>query len=662
MVDNTLDITSYLSNFINKHEDINKLLDLLILNSNSTSGSIFNLKKCISYSEINKSTINTALTTSLNNFQSKDVYIENNPSLIKYYKSEEKINNIIIIPITIKNESIGYLSLCNKKIPYTEKDIIPLTPYISLLQLILSKNNIKHKIKNIYSDSSYFSKDLFLANMSHEIRTPLNGIIGYNQLLMKTEINSIQRTYLNSMTHCSIQLMQIINDILDFSKLSSGKMNVRSECFPIKDILDALNDAIMHRIKSKKQKCKYIVDTNVPPYLILDKQKLIQIIVNLVSNANKFSPIGAEIIVNISNCANILKISVTDYGIGIADKDKDKIFNSFVQLQNLHTKTGTGLGLAISKKIVKLLKGEIYFESVLGKGSVFTFTCEHKPYGEYEQIIKRDAKLIKNKYILVVEDNPDNRIVISEILFSWEMKPIMCASAFEGLRMILGNRYNFECALIDICMPVISGIELAAQIKEEKPLFPLIAISSVDDLLDFSNFDDKLTKPLDKIQLFNCIHKIIYSRNGDIYLTNDSETSSNSPSNSPKSSFKKNVKILIAEDILYNQTLLVNILESIGYEDLETVGNGSDAIKLLGASPNTFDIVLLDLRMPNVDGYAVLEYLQTNTDIQPEIVIITASIMEEDRIKCKKYGVKYFINKPIKIEQLTNILLRICLE
>ena len=497
---------------------------------------------------------------------------------------------------------------------------------------------------------------LFIAGISHELRNPLNGLSGNLQLMMHTDLNISQKQYLNSMQNCCVQLIKIVNDILDFSKLSAGTMILSNECFSISSIKNDINDIIGQKLKEKKQKCNYTIAEDIPTYIVLDNQKLIQVIINLISNASKFSNVSTNINVSIIKLTDSkLEISIQDTGFGISKEDIKKLFTKFTQLGIKQGIEGTGLGLIISKKIVELMGGNISVESTLGTGSTFSFIIPYKEVLDYEKEIIKDIKKLKNKTVLVVDDNVDNRILISEMLFDWGMKPVVCSSGIEALRYITGNRYDFTLGLIDICMPEMSGIELAKQIKTEKPIFPLIALSSLESFVDTRNFDYKLDKPINKIQLFNYIFKIISKNDiSSIYLNDsDTESSSSSSTSSLNSLTHKDTSILIAEDFDYNRDLLKNMLLEIGYDNISLACDGQQAINICNSTD--INIILLDLKMPNVDGYGVIEYLKKHKpDIK--IVILTASTMEHDKSLCRDYGLKYFISKPFDFKKLNTVL------
>lgn len=665
-----MDVKDFLCEFVNKTEDTKKLITLFLNRSKCSFGALFWKKNNTTYELIDHLSQEYKDQDDAVKFipckSISTVCISKDMKNPCGYHSPYQVKNIMIIPVTVCNNDIGVICLGNKDITPVEEDIEQLNDLISLTQLIINKCKLIGDYKKIYSDSTYFSKDLFLANMSHEIRTPLNGIIGYNQLLMNTELNKSQKNYLLSVSQCSLQLMQIINDIIDFSKLSSGKMKLNNECFSISEIFSSIENTMRERIRLKKHQCSFVINNDVPVYLIMDKQKLIQIIINLLSNAINYTSTGGNITVTVKNNGNKLQVSVTDNGIGISEQDQCKLFNSFSQIHNSLTKTGTGLGLAISKRLVELLGGKINVKSILGSGSTFYFSAIHQPMDEYEKDLEKNCEILANKTVLVVDDNPDNRIIIGELLFEWKMRPIICASAKEALKLVSGGRYDFELGLIDICMPEITGVDLAEQIKQIRPLFPLIALSSISEFVDVTNFEVKLNKPLNKVQLFNSIHKIIsQNERDDAYLGPvDSPPPKKrlSFTNSPKELFDRQPKILIAEDVLYNQTLLENMLNTLGYIDITTSSDGEETIQKIDLAfedKNPFTILLLDLRMPKMDGYDVINHIRNMGYPLPKIVAVTASVLEEDRKRCKELGVQYFINKPTDMNNLKKVLLRI---
>jgi len=666
----TGDALQYISSFINREESISELLNRYIEISNSKACSIFvqdgieNKHICLEhvgyskYYNLNKS-FKFEPTLPIHK-----IVICNKPYEFPNYKTPYDVETLMIIPITVYKEKLGVVCLVNKEYGYSEEVISSLTPYICITQLILNKQKLIIDLKKVYSDTSSFSKDLFMANMSHEIRTPLNGVIGYNQLLMQTNLTTVQKGYLTSMNQCSIQLMQIINDVLDFSKLSSGNMGLNSEYFKIHEITDSVRDAIGTRLKEKKQKIRFVISEDISEFIISDKQKIIQVLVNLVSNSSKFSDIEGFIEVSFSiHDYDIILVTVKDNGIGISEQNQCKLFNTFMQIEESICKFGTGLGLAICKKLVELLGGEINVTSSIGVGSVFSFTFKFNPYEDFEKIIERDVKLLKNKSILVVDDNVDNRILLSEMLFEWGMNPVMCASPLEALRMVSGDRYKFVVGLIDICMPGTTGVELAKQIKEDRPFFPLIALSSLDSFVSMSHFEKKLDKPVNKVQLFNSIHNVLMKiQSPSTYLGNSDTDCNKHDSNSPSSRYTKSLRIIVAEDIIHNKNLLVTMLENLLYDRIDTAENGKFALSMIIQAyedEDPYDILLLDLRMPVVSGYDTMIALKDFDFPTPKIVIVSASVMDEYKEKCKKLGASYFITKPIQMQQLKDVMLHL---
>lgn len=537
----------------------------------------------------------------------------------------------LIVPLYTNTSINGYLILFSDT--DIDKSVIKrLTRYLYVCEKIVEKYNT--------------DKNSFIANISHEIRTPLNGIVGYSQLLSGTNLDITQKNYVNSISQCSGQLMQIISDVLDYSKLQSGKMKTNNECFSIREVVAAIEETLAYRIREKRITHSYNIDRNIPNYIVGDKNKIVQILVNLVSNSIKFTNSYGKISIGIVyESTDILRFSVTDTGIGIRDEELETVFEEYYQSSSKNTASGTGLGLSICKKLAQLLGGNISCTSKYGQGSVFSFYIKFKPYEmEERRIINRDdTSILKDKYALVVDDNSTNRVILCEMLFEWGMFPIACASPFEALRFILSSRYCFSVALIDICMPITNGIELARQIKEENPYLPLVALSSLDDTchkLEKNDFEEKIYKPVNKVALFDILKRVI------------SDTKITSNLSRPKET--REYRILIAEDVSYNLTLLENMLANLGHTRVSSCEDGKQVIESL--SREKYDILFLDLRMPNVDGFEVIDWIKRNgTDIK--IVPVSASILEEDRERCIKYGITDFLTKPIDLKILKNILL-----
>ena len=637
-----------LENSINKNHSIKTIANIFKEITYSDSCTIF-LKCNTDYKDFsnteNKSIINSNVVIQDLTF-SKDLVT-----------TIEPYNHHIVIPIQNMDNYLGCIHLAKNSNPYNEELLSSITMGISITQIILEKEKILYE-KNILDAG----KDLFLANMSHEIRTPANGVIGYSQLLMQTQLNNTQKTYLQSQNQCSLQLMQIINDILDFSKLTAGKMEVRNDCFSIQEIIETIKNTTAKKIEDKNQKIYFFISDNVHQFIVSDKQKLIQILINLISNSNKFTDVNGLIRVEFTIEKKYLVISVKDNGIGIEIDKQENLFSIYEQIENNGTQTGSGLGLAICDKLTKLLLGNIRVKSELGVGSEFIVKINYKPYEDFENRLIQDLGLLHGKTILIVDDNLDNRIVLSEILFDWKMKPIACASALEALRLVMGNRHDFALGLIDIVMPGTSGVELACQIKEEKPFFPMIALSSLDTFVNTKEFEEKLDKPINKIKLLDTIYRtLIKEKKPKSYIgQSDFVNLSNSL---PFTEFKKDAKILMAEDIIYNRTLLQNMLEILNYTNIVTTENGQqafDEIKNAHCINEPYHVLLLDLRMPIMNGFEVIDKIRSNGWELPEIVVVTASTMDSDIISCKEKGVNYFITKPIDIQGLNEVMLHVC--
>ena len=550
----------------------------------------------------------------------------------------EPLVNGMVIPVRWRGKDLGVCVVTGKEEEYTEKDLQKIAPHIGILQMLQYANG------NI----ARADPDLLAANVSHEIRTPLNGVIGYSQLLLQTEMSHTQCGYVNSLNQCSLQLMQIINDVLDFSKLMSGRMHVSTECFSLREVSRSVHGALEGRLKDKRQTMEFDFDLSIPEYIVTDKCKLTQIIMNLTTNAIRYSGIGSHTVVQVKDNENcgMLTFMVKDSGVGISPEDARIIFDPFVRIDGM-CKSGTGLGLTIAKKLINLLGGSISVDSELGKGSTFIFTVGYSRYAEFEQLVMRDINYFRGKDVLVVDDQADNRILLTEWLFEWNANPIACASALEALRYALNPRYSFIIGLVDICMPGTTGTELAAQLKEERPFLPLIALSSIDSYVDRTNFVNVLDKPINKIQLANAMLSCCRNTGSIIEYPIGHVGQIN-----------KDIKILVAEDMDYNRHMLVNMLEVLGYSNVAESCDGVETIKQLKASEERgepIQMLLLDLRMPGLDGFDVLRYIP-NMSLAPVVVVVSASVLEEDRKLATELGVTHFLTKPLQMRHVKTSL------
>ena len=535
-------------------------------------------------------------------------------------------DNLIVIPLD------GYkLCLFGNKSGYDADILYNIRPFIRVISSLLCD------MVNVNNS--------FLTNMSHEIRTPLNGVIGYAQLLEQTELTACQKANVRSLTDCSVQLMQIINNILDVSRLNAKMMNINNECFSIVEIEEFIKSIIGPKITQKKQVIKFKTASNVPKYIVTDKQKILQIILNLVSNAHKYS--GPFTYINVTFSVDEprkLYIKISDNGVGIPTGKISQLFQTFSRLHPESTQNGSGLGLVISKKLALLLDGDVTVDSSEGRGSDFTACVTFRDYKEVEDEVDIDGLVLEGIYVIVVDDMVDNRILLTEQLHSWKINPIVVASAKEALSIIRSNRYEISLGLIDICMPETDGASLAKIIKYEYPLIPLIALSSSDSFVPSCDFEAKLDKPINKLQLYERMRTVM-SCSSSLY-------------ESPSKNNRHDQRILIAEDNQYNSDMIKKMLQNMGYTSIDIAVNGSDAIDKIKITEHPYDILLLELNMPVKDGYQVIEHLVGESIIKPVIIVVTASVITGEMEKCSKLGVTHFVSKPVDYNSLKRVIIQ----
>ncbi len=533
--------------------------------------------------------------------------------------------------------------------------------FVNLTERIKMEEALK-KAKEESEQASQF-KSNFLANMSHEIRTPMNAIIGMTHLALQTPLNKKQFDYINKVKISAHNLLGIINDILDFSKIEAGKLSLEKAEFHLDQVLENLSGIINVKAVEKNIELLFHRDMSIPGTLVGDSLRLTQVLINLAQNAIKFTAqgeviIAAELISSENNKCQI-QFSVSDTGIGIDGDRLQALFEPFVQADNSTSRKygGTGLGLTICKQIIELMGGELKASSEPGKGSVFSFliTLGKTDNPANERMYQCDQDL-KGLRVLLVDDNPVAREILQEMLesFSFQVSTACCAREAYALLEPTdgtdsGSAEPFELIIIDWRMPDVNGIEAIRFIQEEMsiallPKFILITAYEQEALLQQSqhiNPDAFLTKPVNPSMLFDTIISV---------FSHDREKL---PEEAPALSTKRlQGVVLLVEDNHINQQVATELLEGFGLL-VVIASNGQEALQKIHET--TFDLVLMDIQMPGMDGLEATQLLrQDERFLQLPIIAMTAHAMDGDREACLNAGMNDYLSKPIDPEILLN--------
>jgi signal transduction histidine kinase/CheY-like chemotaxis protein len=509
------------------------------------------------------------------------------------------------------------------------------------------------------------AKSEFLANMSHEIRTPMNGIIGMTELALNTPLSTVQRDYLQTVHRSADLLLVILNDVLDFSKIEAGKLQMESIDFSVRQMLD---DTLKpFALRAHEKQCELMVDirSSVPDILVGDPHRLRQILANLVSNAIKFTDRG-EIIVRAErtrlredDCASV-RFSVIDTGIGISPEKQTAIFRPFTQGDGSTTRQygGTGLGLTICQQLVELMGGRIWVESEPAHGSAFHFvvTLPISQRALAPQFLPRRDELV-DMSALVVDDNATNRRILVDLLSSWGMQATAIAGGAEAARVAANASRPFSLALIDMNIAGSSGVEVALALRAlpNCASIPILLLTSADQPHDTANTpaaNGFLVKPVGQHVLLESIRRVIGSR-----VTADREPAA--PSITPTRAARRQ-RVLVAEDNPVNQKLAQHLLERRGHTPI-LVGNGREAVDMMRR--DQFDLVLMDLQMPEMDGFEATASIRAHerNSGQPRVPIIalTAHAMQGDRQRCLDADMDGYVAKPIKPVELFEVIDRV---
>jgi CheY-like chemotaxis protein len=536
-------------------------------------------------------------------------------------------------------------------------------PGAMLLANAIIRNRMALDLTRAQSEAEAASraKSDFLSNMSHEIRTPMNAIIGMTSIGRSADSSERKDYAFDKIADASTHLLGVINDILDMSKIEANKLELSYEEFVFEKALKKVVDINNFRIDEKRQSLKVQIDHAIPRTIIGDDQRLTQVITNLVSNAVKFTPEGGDIRIDArfageENGLCILQISVTDTGIGISPEQQARLFNSFQQAESGTSRKfgGTGLGLVISKRIVEMMGGRIWIDSEIGRGSVFSFTIRARRGALAHQSLLPPGVSWDNLRLLVVDDDPDILEYFTQLARNIDVDCDTALSGEEACAAIGQNGNSYDICFVDWKMPGIDGMELTRRIKAGKGGKSVVIMissadwSAIEDEGKRSGVDKFLSKPLFPSSIIDCINECLDST--------EAVAEAELP-DAAENDFEGRC-VLLAEDAEINREIVLALLEPTKLR-IECAENGAEAVRLFAGNPERYDVVFMDVQMPEMDGYEATRCIRAldapNARTVP-IVAMTANVFREDIEKCIQAGMDGHIGKPLDIDEVLTVL------